>query len=52
MQIRLIFHGVGRPGRDIPAEEAPYWLETAMFETILDRVAASPLRHEGQAYRQ
>ena len=42
--IGLIFHGIGTPGRTLEPGEQPYWLDTATFETILDRIAASPLR--------
>lgn len=42
--IGIIFHGIGTPGRALEPGEAPYWISVAMFEQILDRVAASPLR--------
>lgn len=42
--IGIIFHGIGTPGRALEPGEAPYWISVAMFEEILDRVAASPLR--------
>lgn len=42
--IGLIFHGIGPAGRILEPGEAPYWLETAVFESILDRIAASPQR--------
>jgi peptidoglycan/xylan/chitin deacetylase (PgdA/CDA1 family) len=37
----LIFHGIGTPGRDLEPGEARYWLDTARFDEILDRIAAS-----------
>jgi peptidoglycan/xylan/chitin deacetylase (PgdA/CDA1 family) len=42
--IGLIFHGIGRPGRDMEQGEARYWLDTARFDEILDRIAASGQR--------
>ena len=40
----LNFHGIGTPGRNLEPGEAPYWVETARFDAILDRVAAHPDR--------
>jgi peptidoglycan/xylan/chitin deacetylase (PgdA/CDA1 family) len=42
--IGIIFHGIGTPARALEPGEAPYWISVEMFEDILDRVAASPLR--------
>jgi peptidoglycan/xylan/chitin deacetylase (PgdA/CDA1 family) len=43
-RIGLIFHGIGIPGRVLEPGEAPYWLSTEKFVSILDRIAASPHR--------
>lgn len=42
--IGIIFHGLGAPGRALEPGEAPYWIDTARFEDILERIAASPRR--------
>lgn len=34
--IILNFHGIGKPARTIPADEEPYWISSAFFESILD----------------
>lgn len=47
-RIGLIFHGIGTPARSLPPGEAPYWLDIALFETILDRIVAAPLREAFQ----
>lgn len=39
--IGLIFHGIGRPGRELEPGEARYWISEARFDDILDRIAAS-----------
>lgn len=41
-RIGIIFHGIGTPGRQIPDDEANYWISTPHFEAVLDRVAALP----------
>lgn len=46
-RIGLLFHGIGAPRRELEPGEVPYWLQTSIFETILDRVAAAP---EPQAF--
>ena len=40
--IGLNFHGIGDPSRTLESGEARYWISTAMFTDILDRVAAQP----------
>lgn len=40
--IGLIFHGIGTPGRTLEPGEAPYWISIARFDTILDKVQATP----------
>lgn len=40
--VALIFHGIGRPGREMEPGEAPYWVSTDLFEAVLDRIAALP----------
>lgn len=42
--ISLIFHGIGKPGRELEPGEAPYWIGTERFEAILDRIATTPER--------
>lgn len=37
----LNFHGIGQPERTVETSEKPYWLDQAIFEEILDRVAAA-----------
>jgi len=34
----LNFHGLGKPPRDIPLEEEPFWVETPFFEAVLDLI--------------
>lgn len=34
----LNFHGLGKPARDIPLEEEPFWIEPPGFEAILDLI--------------
>ncbi len=41
-KIGLNFHGIGTPERSLEPGEAPYWIGAALFEDILDRIAASP----------
>lgn len=42
--IGVLFHGIGTPGRPLDPGEAAYWISVAEFETVLDRIAASPHR--------
>lgn len=41
-QIGIIFHGIGTPARTLEPGEAPYWISTAAFEALLDRLLAHP----------
>ena len=41
----LNFHGIGDPERPLEPGEARYWVASAQFEAVLDRVAAHPGRH-------
>jgi peptidoglycan/xylan/chitin deacetylase (PgdA/CDA1 family) len=34
----LTFHGLGKPAREIPAEEEPFWIEPSFFEAVLDLI--------------
>jgi peptidoglycan/xylan/chitin deacetylase (PgdA/CDA1 family) len=36
--IGLLFHGIGRPGRELQTDESHYWIETTLFEEVLDEV--------------
>ena len=40
--IGLNFHGIGDPARPLEPGEARYWISTARFTDILDRVMAQP----------
>lgn len=42
--VGVLFHGIGTPGRQLEPGEAPYWIDVAGFETLLDRIAGHPLR--------
>jgi len=40
----LTFHGIGRPQRQLEPNEAPFWVSTDRFVSILDRIVAHPDR--------
>ena len=42
--VAVLFHGIGTPGRALEPGEAPYWIGVDLFEALLDRIAAHPLR--------
>ena len=44
-QIGIIFHGIGAPTRPLEPGEAPYWIDVARFEALLDRIAETPGRY-------
>lgn len=37
--IIINFHGIGEPGRPVPDDEKPYWINEDLYESILDRIA-------------
>src|SRR4051794_16526081 len=39
-QCTLIFHGIGLPRTDVPANERPYWVSRDFFEEVVEFVAA------------
>lgn len=41
----LIFHGIGDPRPELPAEERPYWISPDFFEEILTAVKFRSQRH-------
>ena len=42
----LNFHGIGTPERNLEPGEERYWISSAEFTAILDRIAAHPDRHD------
>jgi peptidoglycan/xylan/chitin deacetylase (PgdA/CDA1 family) len=44
-QTVLIFHGIGVPRPELPAEEHPYWISKEFFEEILQTISTRQHRH-------
>ena len=44
-EIVLIFHGIGTPRPELPAEEHPYWISDDFFDEVLQMVSARRHRH-------
>ena len=40
--INVCFHGIGTPGRELEAGEAPYWITVDTFRRVLDDLASWP----------
>lgn len=41
-QVGLIFHGISTPARALEPGEAPYWISTDQFASVLDQICAMP----------